>query len=1108
MNRSYWKVVFRSIKGSLVRFLAILAIIALGVGFFSGLRVTMPSFMATGDKYIKEHELFDYRLISTIGFTKEDIEEISSVEGIRSCQGAVFKDALAVTMEPGSTEEPVGYAVVRFHSLTQNVNDLELEEGRLPQSPDEVVLDGYMCGPDVIGTNLVLKDDDGFSYKEFTVVGRVRSPYYLNFQRGTTDVGGGSIGYFAYIMEDSLDFEYYTEVFVKLDSDLESYSDEYEKNADEFEKVLKAKTEEVINNRFDDLIGEAKEDLEEGQKEFHDSLKDANDEIKDAEQELKDAREELDDAKVQIADAEVELADAKDTIDSSDEKLDEAKLTLEEYEIKISEAEETFAEKKEELDAANEELEKVRPLLPDLKMAKETLEAALPELETAKETLTEQKDGYALALEAQGDVEDPVYTQEGLEALVAALTEVETQYEEVKGQLEQVTTQITSIEEAEALYQSGLEAYNSAYEEFESQKSEYDDAKSKYNKGINDLNSGIKEYEDGVTELEDAKKEYEDGLQKYFDGVYELGRAKSELSMNAASTSQLLGHYQVKIDSFEEPEIYVLQRDTNLGYVCFENDAKIVDGMAEVFPMFFFAIAALVCSTTMQRMVADERVQIGTMRALGYTKAAIVMKYVIYSGLAAVIGCVGGFFGGSRLFPYVIWKVYDMMYGFAPITFRTDYLVLALSLAVSLICSVGVTIATCFGEFTEEPAELVRPKAPQSGKRILLERIGFIWKRLKFLHKVSARNVFRFKKRMWMMIIGIAGCTALVITGFGLKDSIDNLINFQYDEIMTYDLSVTFADDTTTKEMEEAFELAKDKTGAKASEVLLYETNVKHTSKAAIRDVTLFATSDESFIEYVRPHYEGTNYGIPSDGKVAISAKLASTNKLKPGDKITFDVGDEGETITAEIDYIFENYVYHYAIMNADTYESVFEEEYRPNGALYHVADDKGYEFGVAMSSNTDHVKAWSVTAESRRTFGETMKQLNYVVILVIGCAALLAFIVLFNLNNINITERVREIATLKVLGFNKLETGSYVFRENFILVFLGFLFGVPLGKLLHAFVISQIKMDIVTYKVIIMPFSYVLSLLTVLLFSITVDLVMRRKIDKIDMAESLKSIE
>ena len=1108
MNLSYWKVVFRSIKGSLVRFIAILAIIALGVGFFSGLRVTMPSFMCTGDKYIKEHELFDFRLISTIGFTKEDIEEISSVEGIRACRGAVFKDALAVTMSQDSSEEPVGYDVVRFHTLTAGVNDLEVEEGRMPQSPNEIVLDGYMRGSDVIGTKLVLKDDDGFSYKEFTVVGRVRSPYYLNFQRGTTDVGGGSISYFAYVMEDALDFEYYTEVFIKLDSDLESYSDEYEKNADEFETVIKAKTEEVINNRFDDLIGEAKEDLEEGQKEFHDSLKDANDEIADAEQELKDAKKELDDAKIRIEDAEDELADAKDTIDSSDEKLDEAKLTLEEYEIKISEAEETFAEKKEELDAADEELEKVRPLLPDLKSAKDTLEAAIGELTTTKDTLTEQKDAYALALEAQGDVDDPVYTQEGLEALVAAIVEVDAQYEAVKGQYDEVTTQITSIEDAEAQYQNGLEAYNSAYEEFETQKSEYEEAKSKYSKGINDLNSGINDYNEGVSELEDAKKEYEDGLKEYFDGVFELGRAKSELSMNAASTSQLLGHYQVKIDSFEDPEVYVLKRDTNVGYVCFENDAKIVDGMAEVFPIFFFAIAALVCSTTMQRMVADERVQIGTMRALGYTKTSIVMKYVIYSGLAAVVGCVGGFFGGTRLFPYVIWKVYDMMYGFAPITFKNDYLVLALSLVVSLLCSVGVTVITCFGEFTEEPAELVRPKAPQSGKRILLERIGFIWKRLKFLHKVSARNVFRFKKRMWMMIIGIAGCTALVITGFGLKDSIDNLINFQYDEIMTYDLSVTFADDTTVKEMNEAFELAKKKTGTEASEVLIYEDNVKHTSKAAIRDVYLFATSDENFTEYIRPHYEGTDYGIPSDGKVAISSKLASTNKLKPGDNITFDVGDEGETITLEIEYVFENYVYHYAIMNAATYEEVFEEAYKPNGALYHISDDKGYEFGVAMSSNTDKVKAWNVTAESRRTFAETMKQLNYVVILVIGCAALLAFIVLFNLNNINITERIREIATLKVLGFNKLETGSYVFRENFILVFLGFLFGIPLGKLLHAFVISQIKMDIVTYKVVIMPMSYVLSLLTVLLFSVTVDLVMRRKIDKIDMAESLKSIE
>lgn len=1103
MNISYWKVVFRSIKGSIVRFVAILSIIALGVGFFSGLKVTMPSFMLTGDKYIRDHALFDYRLISTIGFTDEDIDKIKTTEGVRACEGAFFADTLASRFRAGNTQKDEIIDVVRFHTITEGVNILELEEGRLPSAPDEVVIDAYACDSSFIGDKLVVEGSDGFAYDEYKIVGRVRTPYYLNFQKGTTDVGGGSINYFVFVQKDGMDFEYYTEAFVKLNSDLETYSDKYEDNVDAFEDTIKSKTEDVINARFDDLVNDAKKDYEDGLKEYNDTLDDAWEEIDKAQKDIDEARDTLKDAKTQIEDGETELADASEKLESSDEQLDAAKLELEANGLKIEEAQETFDEKKKELDDANTKLDEVRPLLPDLYAARDQLSASLTEMEDQRAVLVENEEAYRLGLEAGA----PDLTEEGLQQIVDAVTLIDTNYPDVKAQYDEVVANITSIEEAETAYQEGLAAYDEAYEEFLAQKAQYESYVDDYNEGRSQLSKGLQDYEEGTEELENAKKEYEDGLTDFHDGQFELDYAKSDLAVNAASASRLLGHYKVQIESLEDPEVYVLKRDTNVGYVCFENDAKIVDGMAEVFPLFFFAIAALVCSTTMQRMVADERVQIGTMRSLGYTKTAIVMKYVIYSGLAAVIGCVGGFMGGTRLFPYVIWKVYEMMYGFAPITFKIDYLILAISLFVSLLCSVGVTIVTCIGEFTEEPAELVRPKAPQSGKRILLERIEPLWKRLKFLHKVSARNVFRFKKRMWMMIVGIAGCTALVITGFGLKDSIDNLINFQYDEIMTYDVSVTFDDDVKVSEMNELFNDANKSLGVNAEQVLVNNTNIKHNSKEAIRNVELISTSDPSLTNFIRPHFEGKNYELPSNGCVGITSKLADSNKLKVGDDITFEYGDEGKTFTLKIEYIFENYVYHYAIINSETYADVFEEEYKVNTAFYRVPDDKSYEYGSFIGKN-DISKAWNVTAESRKTFGETMEQLNYVVILVIGCAALLAFIVLFNLNNINITERIREIATLKVLGFNRRETGGYVFRENFILVFLGFVVGIPLGILLHSFVISQIKMDLVTYKVLILPQSYVFSLLTVFLFSIIVDLVMLRKIDRIDMAESLKSIE
>ncbi len=1103
MNLSYWKVVFRSIKGSLVRYLAILAIIGLGVGFFSGLKVTMPSFMLTGDRYIKKYQLFDYRVLSTVGFTREDIEKIKDQDGIRAAEGSFFSDTLASRLKKGKTNKDDIVNVVRFHTLTSGVNELDIIEGRMPIKPNEIVIDAYACDSSYVGDKLVVDSEEGFLYEEYDIVGRVRSPYYLNFQKGTTEVGGGSVSFFVYVPEEGLDFEYYSELFVKLDSDLESYSDEYEENVDSYEKTFKPYVESVVIGRFDELRNDAEKEYEDGLTEYNNKISEAQKELDDAKKELDDAKKKLDDAKADIEDGEKKVEDGKKQVDEYDEKLDAARLELDANAQKISDAQDVFDAKKKELDEADQKLQEVRDNLPVLKDAKETLEASIKQMEVTRSDLSGQRELYLAAMEAG----EPDYTKEGLDQIEGAIAAIDLQYPEVKAKLDEIDTNISLIESSLKEYSDGLEQYNASYSAFLEQKAQYESYVKEYNDGLDQFNDALKQLETGESLLEDAKKKYDDGLKEYEDGLKEYEDGKAEFEEEKETAWKELQDARDEIDKLEDPEIYVLKRDTNVGYVCFENDAKIVDGMAEVFPLFFFAIAALVCSTTMQRMVADERVQIGTMRALGYKRSAIVMKYVIYSGSASVIGCLGGFFGGTKLFPYVIWKVYDMMYGFAPITFKTDYLILTLSMIVSLLCSVGVTVITCFGEFTEEPAELVRPKAPQSGKRILLERIEPVWKRLRFLHKVSARNVFRFKKRMWMMIIGIAGCTALVITGFGLKDSIDNLINFQYDEIMTYDVSVNFDDDVSEKDMTELFEQANSSVGVDSNEVLINIVRLKHNSKTAIRDVELFVSSDESFTEYVRPHFEGKDYSLPSNGEVAISSKLASSNKLKAGDNITFEYGDEGKTVTVRIGYVFENYIYHYAIMNAATYKDVFGKTYEPNSALYKVPQDKSYEYGSFLG-NSDKVKSWNVMAEGRRTFGETMKQLNYVVILVIGCAALLAFIVLFNLNNINITERVREIATLKVLGFNRRETGSYVFRENFILVFLGFLAGVPLGIILHSFVISQIKMDIVTYKVIILPLSYVYSILTVFLFSIIVDLVMRRKIDRIDMAESLKSIE
>lgn len=1077
----YWKTVFRTIRNSLGRFLAILAIIALGVGFYSGLSLTMPCFLETGNTFVRDHSLYDLRLISTIGFEEGDIEKISGTEGVRACAGAYLQDALV-------NEEDATVSVVRFHSLTDGINEPELTAGRLPVAGNEVVLDGYRCPDSMIGTTLKISPEndkdtrDAFTYDSYTVVGIIRSPYYLNFQRGTTDVGGGSINYYAYIADTGFSLEYFSECFVKWDADYFIYSDEEEALEEELEDRFEGIVEGVINERFDDLTSDYREEIDDARQELRESRDEALEELSDAKRELDDAREEIRDGQAELDDARQELSDAWDRLTDAQEELADALEEIEDGQDEIDEGYEALEEQEELLDEQEASLTEAR----------DQLTAGIEEAQAARDDLELQLE-YVTAL---GDEDSASRLAEGIAVAEGTLEELNSQLAEVNAGLEAIAAGRDQIEEAR-------EILSDSQDELDAARDEYNEGLEEYQNGLNDYYEGSDEYNEGYDDLLEGIEEYNDGLSEYNDGLLSY---QQEISMAYRD----IGYAEKRLNELEEPKTYVLGRDTNVGYVSFDNDAHIVDGIAKVFPVFFFALAALVCSTTMQRMVADERGGIGTMRAMGYGGFAVMMKYVIYSGSASVMGCIGGYLGGIKLFPYVIWQVYGMMYGFAPIEFVSDKMTFCLSLAVSLICSVGVTVVTCLGEMRGMPAELIRPKAPPAGKRILLEKIPFIWRRLKFTHKVSIRNVFRFKKRMWMMILGIAGCTALLITGFGIKDSIDGIVDVQYDNILLYDISVNFKEDTSEAAMRNAVVRTDSRFGTSSDSVAVLEENLTHQGADAIRDVTLIVSGDEDILTAVNGLCDGNVMPWPDDGKIAISSKLASKAGIVPGDTITLGYGDMGETFTAEVQYVFDNYIFHYAFMNDSTYERMLNKEYVPDTLLVTRNGEEGptdYDYASSLAGDRN-VKAWSVVEESRASFRSTMQQLNKVVVLIIGCAAALAFIVLFNLNNINITERIREIATLKVLGFSRFETGSYVFRENFILVFLGFVFGIPLGIALHGFVMDQIEMDTVTFVVRIFPVSYFLSLGFVLLFSLTVDLIMRGKTNRIDMAESLKSIE
>lgn len=527
--------------------------------------------------------------------------------------------------------------------------------------------------------------------------------------------------------------------------------------------------------------------------------------------------------------------------------------------------------------------------------------------------------------------------------------------------------------------------------------------------------------------------------------------------------------------------------------------------IANVFPVFFFLVAALICMTTMNRMVEEQRTQIGVMKALGYGNGAIMGKYLFYAGSAAAVGALAGSLGGTWLFPRVIWMGYGIMYSMGDIEYYFDVPMALFSLAAALLCSMGAAYVSCRHELLGVPASLIRPKAPKSGKRIFLETIPSVWGRLKFLHKVSIRNIVRYKKRFFMMILGISGCTALLLTGFGVRDSVTNVADMQYDEVQIYDIGITFSDEekADAKILEERMGDALERTA------FLYEESVDLDFGGKTKSVYLQVPENVeemgAFLDLHTP--DGEKIPYPSRTEAVLTAKLADSMGIRIGDTISFRDNDMNR-FTVKVSGFCENFIYNYIYISKETYADQFGAPPKYKSAYTVVREGVDVHEAAAALADMDPVLAVSVTADMRERIATMMKSMDYIVFLIIACAGSLAFIVLYNLTNINITERIREIATIKVLGFYAKETADYVFRENLVLTGLGAIAGLGLGKWLHWFVMYNINIDLISFKTAIAPVSFVLSLVLTFVFAMLVNGVMYFKLEKINMAEALKSIE
>ncbi len=1007
MKSSMGKTTLREIQQSFGRYFAILAIVALGVGLFSGLKVTKQAMLKSAQQYFEQTQMYDVRLLSTIGFDTDAAKQLSRKERVLAAQGAVSTDALMMDREGKET-------VLKIHSLTDEQNLPILVTGRMPKLDNECVVDALAFSENSIGTTLTVSEnndedtEDMFAQKTFRIVGTINSSYYANYERGTTSLGNGMIRGFMFVPKAAFDCDYDTEIFLRLNTNGAAiYTDEYNDSVDDAEKWLESFAQEKADERYNRLKSEGEQQLYLSEQILKNETQKGEIELNHAKKELEQAERDILNGRIQFQNGQAQLQSGK------------SQLRLQEQQLREQQN--------------------------DLILKKQQVLNALSQIASTK----------------------------------SAYINYPSMQAQLRLQEQQLRTNLTEIE-------SGLAQIEQGLQQIQSKK--------------NEIILKEAQLRDTSIQLDAAKREYDAGNRSYSDG-------KKELDDSTEDAQQELDDAREEIDKLKRPDVYVLDRNTNIGYVSFENDSSIVDGIANVFPVFFFLVAALVCITTMNRMVEEQRTQIGVLKALGHSEGSIMGKYLFYSGSAAGLGCLIGFFGGSVLFPFVIWKAYGIMYTMGKMSFVYDWNLALISFIASMLCSIGTTYFSCRYELASVPAQLMRPKAPKSGKRILLERIPFLWNNLSFLVKVSVRNVLRYKKRFFMMVIGIGGCTALLVTGYGVKDSIADIAYQQFGEIQTYGMSALLNEDVSQSEWEEVEKyLHKETSGYTRAQERSMDVALEQGKS---KPITVVIPEDASEItKYWKLHTEdGEEIPYPKDGEAVLNYEFAHRNGIKLDDLIT--VSDEdGNEMRLRVKGLSQNFIYNYLYTSAGSWESQTEQKADFRSIYINSENVVDEHFLLTRLMNFDAVSSVAVNADTLDKFNSMMASMDYIVALIIICAGSLAFIVLYNLTNINITERIREIATIKVLGFYPNETAAYVFRENIFLTAIGALVGVFLGRWLHWFVMEQINIDMVSFAQIIKPQSYLYSVVLTFVFACVVNAVMFVKLEHINMAESLKSVE
>lgn len=1105
LNKDFIRDILKS-KG---RFLSIVAIVALGVAFFTGVKSSPIVMKTSSDKYYDKYNLMDIRLISTLGLTDKDVDDIKNIEGVEGVYPTYSIDVISIY---NSTEK-----VLKVHGLDLNklndkknyINQLKLIKGRLPQKSGECVLEipkikalNYPIGSEIsLSSGKDDKLSKSLSKSKYKVVGYVETPYYLSQEKGNSSIGGGVIEGAIMIPESDFKMDTYTEMFltVKSAKELDTYGDEYsnlvktvtDKIENMKNKLTTRRYNEVVKKAEDkiqkqeDKLSKAKKDFDKGKKEYEENKLKSENEIKEAENKILDASEQIEDGKAQLKN---EKKRAFEQIEEGKIKLANAETDLKNGQKKYQTALKKFNSNKKtaesEIKKAESDLEELSNQIDDLKNGNKLIEKQLQNEQLSEVERSELENKlnenlYILSVMQQK-------YKDGTDKLESSKSELllgEKKLKETKATLEasekKIANEKTKLKSSEKLAE---EKFKKAEEELSQRENQIEEAKLE----LKENKAKLK------TELNKAKKELQEAEEKIVDGEEKIKDAKKQ------------------IKKIEKPTLYILDRDSHQSFVEYEGCANSIDALAKIFPVFFFAVAALVCLTTMTRMVDEQRINIGTLKGLGYKTSQISKKYILYALIACITGSILGLAIGFSVFPTVIFFAYGMMYSIENIVYVFS---IPIAIGITSLALIIITLSAymaCRKELKETPAILMRPKAPKSGKRILLERVPFIWNRFSFISKVTVRNIFRYKKRFLMTVLGIAGCTALILTGFGIKDSIEMILTGQYGTLFKYDMSLVIQSDMTDKQIYELRKNLSDIDEINKYEFFSYENGdikVNNTTK----EITIVVPENlKKMDKFIHLQDRKTQNPIELNNKgIVLTEKIARDLGVKAGDEIEL-INSDDKKAKIKVSHITENYISHYAYISPENYTKLFEKDLDFNRVIG-ILNNPSVKIEDKLSKklfDIETVDGITFNTASKETFHNTIKNLNYVVLIMIISAGALAFVVLYNLTNVNISERIREIATIKVLGFYDKEVSAYIYRENIILTIIGTVVGLGLGTILHKFIMVTVEIQSMMFGRVIDMSSYFIATVLTIVLSLFVNLAMFYKLRNVKMVESLKSVD